>query len=101
MWVVIAIASGITIAVDPLSYFTEAGSAAYYQARLAYVRGNAAQRDAVRKAFVDRKISDHEYSKLVFPAFLGVVGARGEDPFPAAELGNDQRQKLIDVMQSD
>jgi hypothetical protein len=69
---------------NPLDYFAEAGASAYYQARIAYERGHASEKDAVTRAFDDGNITMHDYSELVFPAYLR-VSHDGEAVFPDTE----------------
>ncbi|MCC7684782.1 hypothetical protein [Janthinobacterium sp. FW305-128] len=76
---------------SPFDYLLEAGSSAYYQARLAYLRGNNADKQAIKQAFSDRMITMHEYSEVVFPAYLrSVHGA--EFAFPEKEKMKSKEQ---------
>ena len=81
---------------SPFDYMLEAGSSAYYQARLAYLRGTDADRRAIKHAFADRKIAMHEYSNIVFPAYLrGVHGT--ELVFPEQESSKSKEQLRIEL----
>lgn len=70
---------------NPLSYFWEAGAHAYYQARIAYERGDTVERYRLFVAINDGKITLHEYSAVVFPAYLHTV-KDSEAVFPPAEM---------------
>lgn len=68
----------------PFDYVLEAGSASYYQARLAYLRGGDVDQQAIRAISSDHKITMHEYATVVFPTYLRSVNAP-ENPFPIQE----------------
>lgn len=76
---------------NPLEYVIEAGPVAYYQARLAFVRGDSHAKIELRNALADGKLTMHKYSKVVFPAFVQTVHG-GEALFPDEEAskGLDQ-----------
>lgn len=88
---------------NPLDYVMEAGSSAYYQARIGYERGASSEREQIAIALKDGKISMHEYSKTIFPAFLKVAGNTrdGLEVFPDAERAKsieDQRHELLQAL---
>lgn len=85
----VAAVAGICIW-TPFDYVLEAGSASYYQARLAYLRGSDADQHAIRTIFSDHKITMHEYSNVVFPTYLKSVNAP-ENPFP---IGEQRKSKV-------
>lgn len=70
---------------NPLSYFADASMASYYQARIAYQRGDGATKSEIIEAFADQKITQNEYSNIIFPAFLKVVND-GEALLPSVEM---------------
>ena len=76
---------------SPFDYVLEAGNSAYYQARIAYTRGNDADRQAIKAAFEDKKITLHEYSDVVFPSYLRGVHAP-ENLFPVQEQKKSKEQ---------
>ncbi|HSY26731.1 MAG TPA: hypothetical protein VK832_04465 [Burkholderiaceae bacterium] len=80
---------------DPLAYFTEAGPSAYYQARLAYQRGDVTDREAIRDSLKGGQISTHDYSRFVFPAYVKSA-QNGESVFP-----RDERLKPIAQLRSE
>ena len=84
---------------SPMDYVFEAGGPAYYQAGIAYQRGDAAARDRIAAAFQDQKISMHDYSAVVFPAFLKVARDR-EELFPTEE-SNRTQDELRDRLASE
>lgn len=93
-----SILMGITLAAvvigwfyNPVEYFMEAGPAAYYQARIAYERGADAERESIRHAVSDGKITMREYSDTVFPAYLRTIQTQ-ETPFPIAEQSKSRDQ---------
>lgn len=70
---------------NPPSYFWEAGAHAYYQARIAYERGDDSARHRLLEAANDGRITLHEYSAIVFPAYLHTV-KDSETVFPRTEM---------------
>lgn len=90
LWIAV-LAALAAIYWNPLGYFAEAGKSAYYQARVAYERGQAREKEAVARAFDDGKITMHDYSELVFPAYLRVT-RDGEPVFPDTERAKTGEQ---------
>lgn len=82
---------------NPLSYVVEAGASAYYQARVAYTRGNAQGKAAIRGALADGKITQHEYTAVVFPQYLNTVNS-GENVFPATEQAKAKEQLRVEAL---
>lgn len=76
---------------NPLERFMEAGKPAYYQARIAYIRGGPPVRQAIGHAFIDRKITMHDYSAIVFPAFIRVINS-GESLLPPEDAAATMEQ---------
>lgn len=71
---------------NPLLYFWEAGPSAYYQARVAYERGSSRDKAVIAEVMVDEKITMHEYSDKVFPAYMRTpLPGGGESVFPEVE----------------
>ena len=81
---------------SPFDDMFEASSSSYYQARLAYIRGSDADRQAIRSVFSDHKITMHEYSKVVFPLYLRGVHTP-EYPFPAQEQRKSKDQLRVEL----
>ena len=81
---------------SPFDYVLEAGNSAYYQARLAYIRGGEADKQAIKAAFSDKKITLREYSDVVFPLYLRGVNAP-ENLFPAQEQQKSKEQLRNDL----
>lgn len=69
---------------NPLDHIMEANPVAYYQARIAYQRGDNQTRAALHDAVAGGTLSMHSYSKIVFPAFMKTA-VDGENLFPLVE----------------
>ncbi|MYM92457.1 hypothetical protein [Duganella vulcania] len=82
---------------NPVDYFWEAGDSAYYQARQVYMRGSEADRHAVVAAFGGKRITVHDYSAVIFPAYIRVVKS-GESPYPEAERQKTRGQQRADLV---
>lgn len=95
-WVLIAVAAAAYL-FNPLGYVMEAGSSAYYQARMAHLRGDASAKAAIGQALKDGKITQREYSDVVFPLYLKTVNA-AEDPFPEIEKAKSKDQQRAQAL---
>jgi hypothetical protein len=91
----VGIAILTSIYANPFEYFWGAGSASYYQARIAFQRGSLSDKAAIARAGADGKITLREYSSVVFPAYLRVAHD-GEVLFP-----ENEQQKGIALLKSD
>lgn len=86
---------------NPLEYYFEAPSPAYYQARVAYEFGSLEARHKIKEAIDQGKITMHDYSAVVFPAYAKTLGDDGANLFPdnEAKKSKDQlRNELIAIV---
>lgn len=98
-WCVLGAVLLIAFKCNPFEYFMEASGAAYYQARIAYIRGSPEQRAKIRTAFVDGKINMRVYSNDVFPLFVKVAHD-GESLLPTAEGEKTVAQQRYELTQA-
>lgn len=80
---------------SPLDYFLEASPAGYYQARIAYERGDQSGKNQIMEAFADDKLSMREYSDIVFPAYAKTIEG-SQSPLP-----EDAQSKGIETLKEE
>ena len=86
---------------NPLDYFLEAGSPAYYQARVAFERGDSGERSTIRLVMKGGNISMRDYSDMVFPAYQKTLPPGLNSPFPDSEAQKSKEQlrsELVSLM---
>lgn len=95
------LAAALLLRHNPLDYLFDAGPVAYYQARMAYLYGSEAQRAQLEALLDDQKVTQHEYSAVVFPVFAHTV-PDNTSLFPSTEFNKSAdilRGELVAAIQ--